>query len=78
MGLEDVMGHVDFYPNGGEHQPGCTIGGDWLDLLVGKYWVLLFLHPTDLRINIPAYVHLPSSDQYFFCSLVLNFHLVFI
>merc|ERR1712183_504579 len=47
VGLVEQLGHVDYYPNGGDHQPGCTIGGDWMELLSGgcshgrahEYWV---------------------------------------
>lgn len=24
FGLEKALGHVDYYPNGGEKQPGCS------------------------------------------------------
>ncbi|XP_045606824.1 pancreatic triacylglycerol lipase-like [Procambarus clarkii] len=35
VGLADTAGQVDFFPNGGVHQPGCVDLGEWTDLLEG-------------------------------------------
>jgi len=38
FGLEKAIGHADFYPNGGEKQPGCDrdVGTHLFNLITGK------------------------------------------
>ncbi|XP_045157040.2 pancreatic triacylglycerol lipase-like [Mercenaria mercenaria] len=38
FGLEKAIGHADYYPNGGEKQPGCTheVGKHLFSLITGK------------------------------------------
>lgn len=38
MGLQEPIGHVDFYPNGGGYQPGCpTLFDLWNQSFICKY-----------------------------------------
>ncbi|XP_040072156.2 pancreatic lipase-related protein 2 isoform X1 [Ixodes scapularis] len=37
MGMEEAVGHVDFYPNGGQIMPGCDLPNRWLSLIKGGF-----------------------------------------
>lgn len=41
LSIESPIGHADFYPNGGNEQPGC-ITGNALTSYLSKYIILLF------------------------------------
>ncbi|XP_066988243.1 pancreatic lipase-related protein 3-like [Macrobrachium rosenbergii] len=66
LGLNGSYGHVDFFPNGGKRQPGCTILGYLIDMLGScshersrKYWIESINGPTPFKA-VPC----PDLDSY--------------
>ncbi|XP_057367452.1 pancreatic triacylglycerol lipase-like [Daphnia carinata] len=53
IGMNEPVGHVDFYPNGGQNQPGC-LSSEWSD----------FCHPLAVLSEITACDHLRAVYYY--------------
>jgi len=45
LGMPDVLGHIDFFPNGGKQQPGCTLK-DWRTCSILRQFTIIIIRVT--------------------------------
>ncbi|MCJ8730624.1 hypothetical protein PDJAM_G00186700 [Pangasius djambal] len=79
FGMSQAVGHLDFYPNGGEHMPGCDknvisqivdIDGIWEGTrdFVACNHLRSYKYYSDSILNPEGFLGYPSSDQTMFES----------
>lgn len=77
IGIQQPIGDIDIYPNGGDVQPGCALG-DVLAVASSKYliaWVdSLFIDPScQQELSLKPYPELRILHSIFFLRFCFSF-----